>query len=131
MLLHDLDRSRAQLEQLAAHGVRIALDDFGAGYANIAYLRQLPIHTIKIDRLLTIDLASDNKARAIVRAVAEIAQALDLELVAEGVETEAQALWLARSGCHVLQGYLFGRPMPADSFGMTAYGHGVAAASFG
>ncbi|HKG76829.1 MAG TPA: EAL domain-containing protein [Beijerinckiaceae bacterium] len=130
VLLHDLDRSRAQLEQLAAHGVRIALDDFGAGYANIAYLRQLPIHTIKIDRLLTVDVASDNKARAIVWAVAEIAQALDLELVAEGVETEAQALWLARSGCRILQGYLFGRPMPADSFGVKAHERGITATSF-
>ncbi len=92
-------------------------------------MRQLPIHTIEIDRLLTADVASD-KASAIVRAVAEIAQALDLELVAERVETEAQALWLARSGCRVLQGYLFGRPMPADSFGVTAHERGITATSF-
>ena len=90
----------------------------------------MPIHTIKIDRLLTVDVASDNKARAIVWAVAEIAQALDLELVAEGVETEAQALWLARSGCRILQGYLFGRPMPADSFGVKAHERGITATSF-
>src|SRR5215204_4404657 len=93
-------------------------------------LTRLPISPTASDRLLTVDVASDNKARAIVWAVAEIAQALDLELVAEGVETEAQALWLARSGCRILQGYLFGRPMPADSFGVTAHERGITATSF-
>ena len=116
MLLADLDRARAQLERLAAHGVRIALDDFGIGYANIGYLRQLPIHTLKLDRLLTQDVTSDHKARYILSAIVQIARALDLGMVSEGVEDSSQVLWLIHLGCGRLQGYLFGRPMPADAF---------------
>ncbi|KQT60963.1 diguanylate cyclase [Methylobacterium sp. Leaf456] len=116
VLLNDLDRARAQLERLAARGVRIALDDFGVGYANIGYLRQLPIQTLKLDRLLTQDVAADHKARCILSAMVQIARALDLRLVAEGVEDSSQALWLIHLGCRQLQGYLFGRPMPADVF---------------
>ncbi len=116
VLLADLDRARAQLERLAAHGVRIALDDFGVGYSNIGYLRQLPIHTLKLDRLLTQDVATDHKARCILGAMVQIARALDLRLVSEGVEDSSQALWLIHLGCRQLQGYLFGRPMSADAF---------------
>jgi len=116
VLLADLDRARAQLERLAAHGVRIALDDFGVGYSNIGYLRQLPIHTLKLDRLLTQDVATDHKARCILGAMVQIARALDLRLVSEGVEDSSQALWLIHLRCRQLQGYLFGRPMSADAF---------------
>lgn len=114
LLLFDLGRARAQLERLAAGGVRVALDDFGVGYSNIGYLRRLPIHTLKLDRMLTVDVCVDPKARSILGAIVDIARALDLELVAEGVEEKAQALWLSRLGCRHQQGYLFGRPMPAN-----------------
>ncbi|KQQ12863.1 putative bifunctional diguanylate cyclase/phosphodiesterase [Methylorubrum extorquens] len=116
VLLNDLDRARVQLERLAAHGVRIALDDFGVGYSNIAYLRRLPIQTLKLDRLLTVDVAQEHEARCILGAIVQIARALDLRLVAEGVEDPGQALWLSHLGCRHLQGYLFGRPMPAEAF---------------
>lgn len=110
LLLFDLDRARKQLEQLAVAGIRVSLDDFGAGYSNIAYLRRLPINTLKIDRLLTADVCSDEKARSVLKAVVEIARALDLMLVAEGVETQAQARCLVQLGCEYLQGYLYGKP---------------------
>jgi len=116
VLMHDLDRARVQLERLAAHGVRIALDDFGVGYSNIGYLRQLPIHRLKLDRLLTADVAREKKARSILGAIVGIGRALDLDLVVEGVEDTSQALWLAHLGCHSLQGYLYGQPMPAEAF---------------
>jgi diguanylate cyclase (GGDEF)-like protein len=116
VLLNDLARARVQLERLAAHGVRIALDDFGIGYSNIGYLRQLPIQTLKLDRLLTQDVATEHKARSILSAIVQIARALDLHMVSEGVEDSSQALWLTHLGCRSLQGYLFGRPMPADAF---------------
>jgi diguanylate cyclase len=115
-LIYDLQAVRCQLEELTQRGVRIALDDFGSGYSSIGYLRRLPLHTLKLDRSLISDVASDTRARAIVGAVGEIAKALGLQLVAEGVESEAQALWLGRSGCDLLQGYLFGRPLPAGLF---------------
>lgn len=116
VLMHDLDRARVQLERLAAHGVRVALDDFGVGYSNIGYLRQLPIHRLKLDRLLTADVVHEKKARSILGAIVEIGRALDLDLVVEGVEDTAQALWLAHLGCRSLQGYLYGQPMSAEAF---------------
>ncbi len=115
-LIDDLDIARARLEKLAEYGIRIALDDFGTGYSNIGYLRRLPIHVLKIDRTLTADVATDSSAAAIVRAVVDIANALDMEPVAEGVETEAQALHLSRCGCRSMQGYLFGKPLEKTEF---------------
>lgn len=115
LLLLDLDRARVQLEQLAGGDVRISLDDFGAGYSNIAYLRRLPIDTLKLDRLLTTDVCTDEKARSVLKAIVEIARALGLSLVAEGVETQAQARWLSQLGCEFLQGYLYGKPMSDDA----------------
>ena len=110
LLLLDLDRARSQLEKLAASGIRVSLDDFGAGYSNIVYLRRLPINTLKLDRQLITDVCSDDKARSVLRAVVEIARALDLDLVAEGVETQAQARSLVQIGYEYLQGYLYGKP---------------------
>ncbi|MBX9862041.1 MAG: bifunctional diguanylate cyclase/phosphodiesterase [Hyphomicrobium sp.] len=115
-LIYDLHAVSSQLEELKQRGVRIALDDFGSGYSSIGYLRRLPIHTLKLDRSLISDVATDVRARAIVSAIGEIAKAIGVELVAEGVETEAQALWLGRAGCDLLQGYLFGRPVSRATF---------------
>ena len=116
VLMHDLDRARFQLDRLAEWGVRIALDDFGVGYSNIAYLRRLPIHKLKLDRSLTEDVTRESAARSILGALVELARALDLELVAEGVEDQGQALWLSHLGCRNLQGYLFGKPMDEAAF---------------
>lgn len=126
VLMNDLDRARGQLERLAEQGVGIALDDFGVGYSNIGYLRQLPFHALKLDRSLIADVASEAKVRSILGAIVELARALNLKIVAEGVEEREQALWLARLGCRHLQGYLFGKPMPAADFERAM---GLAAAS--
>ncbi len=117
VLLADLDRASSQLNQLAAYGVRFALDDFGNGYANIGYLRRLPIHKLKLDRLLTADVAHDSKAFAIVSAVARLAGALDLALIAEGIESDVQAKALHFAGCKFVQGFHYARPMAPDQFG--------------
>lgn len=116
VLMHDIERARAQLDRLAAEGLRIALDDFGVGYSNIAFLRKLPIHTLKLDRSLTADVNSERAVRSILGAIVELARALNLELVAEGVEDQGQALWLTHLGCRHLQGYLFGKPMAEVDF---------------
>jgi len=115
-LLHSMEAVSTQITELTRRGIRVALDDFGTGYSSIGYLRELPIQAIKLDRSLTRDVATDDRARAIVSAVNAIATAIDVELLAEGVESEAQALWLGRIGCRYLQGYLFGRPVPAGEF---------------
>ena len=112
ILMLDLDRARRQLEAIAALGVRIALDDFGIGYSNIGYLRHLPFDKLKLDRSLIADLGKDPKVRVMLSAIVDLARALDLKIVAEGVEDPHQALLLAHLGCRDLQGYLFGRPMP-------------------
>lgn len=117
VLLTDFERASVQLNELAGHGIRFALDDFGNGYANIGYLRRLPLQTLKLDRLLTADVAHDSKAFAIVSAVAKLAAALDLGLIAEGIESDEQARALRFAGCRYLQGFHFARPMPREDFG--------------
>ena len=113
-LLNDLGSAKSQLEELTRTGVRVSLDDFGTGYSNIGYLRQLPLHQIKLDRVLTADIAEDDKARTILGAIVEIARALDLQVVAEGIETNAQAEWLSHLGCDKLQGFYFGQAVEPD-----------------
>ena len=116
VLMKEFAWASAQVELLASHGVRIALDDFGVGYSNINYLRQFAFHTLKVDRSLIVDVATEPKVRAILGAIVVLARALDLNLVAEGVETEAQSAQLARLGFRRQQGYLHGRPMPQVAF---------------
>ena len=100
----------ATLERLRALGVSIAIDDFGTGYSSLHYLGRLPVDTIKIDQSFVRELNSDPKTEATVRAICTLARAHGKILVAEGVETEAQARWLEAIGCEFAQGYLFGRP---------------------
>ena len=99
-----------------AHGVTIAIDDFGTGYSSLSYLKRLPIDVLKIDQSFLRGVPSDGDDVSIVRAVIGLAQALDLKLVAEGVETEAQAAFLRDARCDVAQGYLYARPLAADDF---------------
>jgi EAL domain-containing protein (putative c-di-GMP-specific phosphodiesterase class I) len=92
---------------------RIAIDDFGTGYSSLAYLRRFPISVLKVDRAFIKDLPASGKDAAISNAVLDLAKHMDLSVVAEGVETEAQLAWLSERGCDYVQGYLTGKPMPA------------------
>lgn len=113
-LVDDLGLARRHIERLASRGVRIALDDFGTGYSNLRALLQLPIHTVKLDQSLIGDVGKDPRVSKLVRAMLGAARSLDARIVAEGVEDEAQALFLRAAGCDRMQGYLFARPMPAE-----------------
>ena len=116
LLVDDNQSTFAQLATLREMGVTIALDDFGTGYSSMAALRKLPIDVMKIDRSFVIDLETDTSALPSVRAIVALAQAAQLHLVAEGVETEAQASMLRELGCHELQGYLYSRPVASPQF---------------
>ena len=113
------DGSHEQIEALNSLGVRIALDDFGNGYANIGYLRRLPFQKLKLDRSLTADAANDKRSFAVIKAVADLSKALGLRLIAEGIDTAEQADAIVAAGCEHLQGYLFGRPMPFPELAST------------
>ena len=111
-VMRDIKRSLDSLQGLKHLGVRLALDDFGTGYSSLAYLTQLPIDTLKIDRSFVDKLGESGQSRAVVRSITALAQALGLSTVAEGVETRAQLDSLRALGCDEVQGYFFGRPMP-------------------
>jgi EAL domain-containing protein (putative c-di-GMP-specific phosphodiesterase class I) len=102
------------LEQLRAGGIENALDDFGTGYASLTHLRRFPVNWLKLDRSFVNTLARDWETDAIVRGVIELAHSLDLGVVAEGVETEAELDLLQRYRCDLAQGFLFAKPMPAS-----------------
>ncbi|MGR6798106.1 putative bifunctional diguanylate cyclase/phosphodiesterase [Sphaerotilus sulfidivorans] len=103
------------LDELDAAGVRVSIDDFGTGYSSLSYLRRLPASQLKIDRSMVTGIDVDRQARAVLESVIKLAHALDMEVVAEGVETEAQRQVLVEADCDVLQGYLFARPMDAEA----------------
>ncbi len=128
LLVGNPGSAHAQLSELRALGVTIALDDFGTGYSSLSVLRQLPIDVMKVDRAFVRDLATDPGAAAVAHAIVALAAALQLHIVAEGVETEAQATRLRALGCHELQGFLFSRPLaPADFEALPGVAPGPAA----
>ncbi|WP_413783572.1 putative bifunctional diguanylate cyclase/phosphodiesterase [Mycolicibacterium chubuense] len=111
VVVQDIETTRITLAGLKAAGVQVAIDDFGTGYSALSQLKSLPVDTLKIDRSFVRELGSDPGDLAIVRAIIALAEAFGLELVAEGVETEAAALTLLRHGCHRAQGFLLSRPI--------------------
>ena len=129
--MEDTAITREAFERLRRCGLHVSIDDFGTGYSSLAALRQLPAAELKIDRAFVQDLASSEDARSIVRAIVQMAHSLQLRVVAEGVETEAQRDELLRLGCDELQGYLFAKPMTAAVLALWADGDGdVAQAMF-
>jgi diguanylate cyclase (GGDEF)-like protein len=115
-LMHDPDQAIKVLTNLQAAGIRIAVDDFGTGYSSLAYLTRLPLAALKIDRSFVAHLLTDEAEATIVRTIVDMAKSLGLTVIAEGVETKSQSAFLRGLGCEQAQGYLFGRPMPADDF---------------
>ena len=113
-ILADPTRVRTILDRLNALGLSLAIDDFGTGYSSLAYLKRLPVRTIKIDRSFVMDMLESSSDAAIVRSTVELGRNLGLRVVAEGVETEAAWELLREQGCTLAQGYLIGRPMPAE-----------------
>jgi diguanylate cyclase (GGDEF)-like protein len=112
-LMVDPVHAESILCKMAEREARIAIDDFGTGYSSLAYLRRFPISVLKVDRAFIKDLPASGKDAAISNAVLDLAKHMDLSVVAEGVETEQQLNWLDERGCHYVQGYLTGKPMPA------------------
>ncbi|WP_309089904.1 bifunctional diguanylate cyclase/phosphodiesterase [Phenylobacterium sp.] len=114
-LVQDMALGRRHIERLAAKGVKVALDDFGTGYSNLRALMNLPIQTVKLDRSLIADVGRDARVSKLVASMLHAARALGVSIVAEGVEDEAQALFLRSTGCDRMQGYFFARPMSGEA----------------
>ena len=115
LLLDPTPEALRKMDALVDAGVRLAVDDFGMGYSSLAYLKRFRLHALKIDRLFVRDVPRLKQDSAIVRAIVELAHALDLHVTAEGVETAEQHQALRAIGCDSMQGFLFARPMPADA----------------
>ena len=116
VLLRDIESCRHVLLRMREHGVRVAIDDFGTGYSSLAYLKQLPIDDLKIDRSFVRDIPQDPSDCAIAQAIIGMAHTLGLETVAEGVETVEQERFLTEMGCNKVQGFYYSKPMPAEAF---------------
>ncbi len=116
MVMEDLSGAREIMKKLSRLGVRLAIDDFGTGHSSLAYLKQFPVHEVKVDRAFVQGVAEDPVDSAIVRAVIDLANAIGMAVVAEGVETADQVARLQMLGCHVAQGFYFSRPHRAREF---------------
>jgi diguanylate cyclase (GGDEF)-like protein len=115
-IMADPTGSMVTLDRLHALGVKLAIDDFGTGYSSLGRLRELPIHEVKIDKSFVQRVAVDHRDRAVVRSAVQLGHALDLEVVAEGVEDAATFAHLMQEGCNLVQGYFISKPLPADEF---------------
>ena len=113
-LMQDTERTKATLASIKSLGVRIAVDDFGTGYSSLSYLRKFPIDSLKIDKTFVRDITTDRDDASIAAGIIGLGHNLRLDVIAEGVETEEQLAFLYKEGCDAIQGYLCGRPQPAD-----------------
>ncbi|KAA0875888.1 putative bifunctional diguanylate cyclase/phosphodiesterase [Nitrincola tapanii] len=113
-VLEDVEAAIEKMHRVRALGVRFSMDDFGTGYSSLQYLKRLPLDQIKIDQSFVRDLGEDEEDDAIIRTIIAMSQAMSLQVIAEGVETEAQRACLESYGCHLYQGYLFSKPLPIE-----------------
>jgi diguanylate cyclase len=115
-LVRDIDRASAELENLREAGVQVAVDDFGTGYSSLSYLKSLPVDYLKLDKGMTPDIVGVGKDRIVLRAIIAMAKALELRIIAEGVENESELALLRAEGCDYFQGFLRAPPLDADAF---------------
>ncbi|WP_260295319.1 putative bifunctional diguanylate cyclase/phosphodiesterase [Sedimenticola hydrogenitrophicus] len=122
-IMSEIHASIDALRQLRDMGIKLAIDDFGTGYSSLSYLKKLPIHRLKIDRSFVQDLADDNDDVAIVKAIVSLGHSLQLEIIAEGVETPYQENFLRQLGCEMGQGYLYSQPLPSAQVELLVRNH--------
>lgn len=115
-LVRDIDLAATQLERLRGKGIRIAVDDFGTGYSSLAYLKALPLDYLKLDKGMTPDIAGTGKDRIVLRAIIAMSKALELGIIAEGIENENELEMLRAEGCDYFQGFLRSPPLSAEEF---------------
>jgi EAL domain-containing protein (putative c-di-GMP-specific phosphodiesterase class I) len=114
LLLDDSEDIVMMLNNLANGGIKLAVDDFGTGYSALSYLRKFPVHVLKVDRAFVHELPGSTRDQALVKAIITMAHSLGMSVVAEGVETREQCEFLQAQKCELMQGYLYGRPVPAE-----------------
>jgi EAL domain-containing protein (putative c-di-GMP-specific phosphodiesterase class I) len=117
VLVEDIDESTRKLQTLRRAGIGVSVDDFGTGYCSLSYLARLPVDTLKIDRSFVVRMRDPGYPRNIVAMIVSLAHTLGLKVIAEGVEDDDQLRLLRELGCDQIQGYLVGRPMPAEQVG--------------
>ena len=115
-IMEDVDKAIETLVDLKVRGIKVAIDDFGIGYSSLSQLKKLPFDRLKVDRSFISDLDNDRESQVIVEMIIDLAAKLNMEIIAEGVETEDQKKFLISRGCYPMQGYYFAKPMPAEDF---------------
>jgi diguanylate cyclase (GGDEF)-like protein len=125
MLIENIEETAFKMEQLSGLGVRLAIDDFGTGYSSLHYLTHLPLHRIKIDQSFIRNMLNDPGSATVVQSIISLAHNLGLDVIAEGVETEAELTFLQEKGCNIYQGYYFSKPLSEKAFSryLRSYGH--------
>jgi EAL domain-containing protein (putative c-di-GMP-specific phosphodiesterase class I) len=116
VIVEDINSVIAKMHAINSIGVKLSLDDFGTGYSSLTYLKRLPIDQIKIDQSFVRDIVSDPNDAVMVKTIIDMARNFNLNVIAEGVETEEQLAFLNQNGCMAYQGYLFSKPVPIHEF---------------